>query len=216
MPTRERAAGLLLLTLGSCASNPTPSDRRVTQEEAISSGKGAYAFVRYVKRGSVDGELIATANARVTLLTDLGHLVDVPYGEIRELTLGVHDNNFAGMVLWGVTGSLSTISHGAFLVFTLPVWLITSISAGSAESYRGLFICSESSRGERGMLEGCLRVAASYARFPQGLPPGVGSEQLLGRAPVIPPEVAGPAPQPAPDGGAPEAPQPYEPPPPQE
>jgi hypothetical protein len=214
MPTRERAVGLLLLTLaGSCASNPTPTDRRVTQEEAISSGKGAYAFVRYVGRGSVDGELIASRNERVTLLTELGHLVDVPFGEIRELTLGVHDNNLGAMVLWGVTGSVSTISHGAFLIFTLPVWLITSISAGSAESYRGLFFCSESSRGERASLEGCLRVAGAYARFPQGLPPSVGAEQLLGRAPVLAPAPPAVAPPPAPDGGAPEAPQPYEPPP---
>jgi hypothetical protein len=211
MPTRERAAGLVLLALaGSCASNPTPSDRIVTQEEAVSSGKGAYAFVRSEGRTWVDGELIATTNERVTLLTNLGHLVDVPYGKVRELKLGVHDNDFGAMALWGVLGSVSTISHGAFLVFTLPIWLITSISAGSAESYRGLFICADDARVS---LEGCLRVAGAYARFPQGLPAGVGGEQLLGRAPVIPP-VAAPAiaPLPAPDGGAPEAPQPYEPP----
>ena len=193
MRTRDRASRIFAAVVasscalaGSCASNPTPVELRVTQEVAISSGKGAYAFVDRARGDAVGGELISSDSGRLLVLTEEGHLVEVPYVEVRELTLGVHDNHFGSFVGWGLLGSVSTISHGFFLVFTLPLWLATSIGAASSESYRGLYLCHEVSEpAERAKLEACLWEAAAYARFPQGLPPGVGAAQLLGRAPVI-------------------------------
>jgi hypothetical protein len=216
MRTRDGAArGLAFALALSCASNPTPADRRVSQEEAISSGKGAYALVRYHDDGSEAGELIATNDGRILLLTDLGHLIEIDRRRVSELTLGVHDNNADAIALWGVLGTLSTISHGFLLIFSFPVWLTTSIGATSYESHHGLFHCPadtpETTRNPVSIrkpisMSACLSAAGVYARFPQGLPPGVGREQLLGRAPVIPP-----APRVlAPDGGAPEAPVPYD------
>ena len=142
MRTRERAVALLFGALAtSCASNPTPAERRVSQEEAISSGKGAYAFVLYADKSSDGGELIAAPPGQLLLLTEGGNLVAVDWRRISELTLGVHDNNADALGLWGVLGSLSTLSHGVFLVFTLPVWLGASIGSTAQESHRGIFRC---------------------------------------------------------------------------
>ena len=145
---KARAPLLALALACSCATNPTPDDRRVSQEEAISSGKGAYAFVRYDGGASVAGELIASAYGHLYVLTDHGGLVDVAYPRVADLTLGVHDNDFGGIVAWTLLGSLSTISHGFFLLFSLPVWLASGIGAAANESHRGLFVCPASTRSD--------------------------------------------------------------------
>jgi len=193
MRTSDGAAPLLALALAcSCATNPTPDDRIVSQEEAISSGKGAYAFVRCDGAAAVAGELIASGNGRLSVLTDHGGLVHVDYARVADLTLGVHDNNFDGIAAWTVLGSLSTISHGFFLIFSLPVWLASGIGAAANESHRGLFVCPANTRSNPPVssMTSCLIDGAAYARFPQGLPPGVGAAQLLGRAPVAPAEAS--------------------------
>jgi hypothetical protein len=187
----------------SCATDPTPPDRRVSQETAIASGRGAYALVTSPDGRTTDGELIASTNGTLALLTPLGHLVAIPYWNIRSLALGVHDNDFGVFVAWSILGSLSTISHGFFLIYTLPAWIITGVSASSAESGRGLFFCQAPSKAYEPPLAACLADAAAFARFPQGIPPGVGSAELLGRAPA-PGSPAAPSPGAAPpDGGAP-------------
>jgi hypothetical protein len=215
MRASEGAAILLALALAcSCATNPTPDDRIVSQEEAISSGKGAYAFVRCDGAAAVAGELVASGNGRLSVLTDHGGLVDVNYARVADLTLGVHDNNFDGIAAWTVLGSLSTISHGFFLIFSLPVWLASGIGASANESHRGLFVCPANTHSNPPIsMTSCLIDAAAYARFPQGLPPGVGAAQLLGRAPVAPTEapraplatIDGGGAAPPVDGGAPRA-----------
>jgi hypothetical protein len=217
MRTLEARGGARLLALVvacSCASNPTPSDRRLSQEEAISSGKGAYALVRTHDGASQAGELIAASSDHMLLLTDLGHLVEIDGTRVAKLTLGVHDNNEDAFVLWGVLGSLSTISHGFFLIYSFPIWLVSSIGATAQESHRGLFRCPADTPDPTHTpmsMPACLWNASAYARFPQGLPPGVGREQLLGRAPVVVPTPPAVTPIPAPsDAGAPEGPLPYD------
>jgi hypothetical protein len=201
MRTRKRAAAALLAVPAlvcsyGCATNPIPPQHPVSQEEAISSGKGAYARVEMGTRQLFMGELIAAADRRLWILTDQGTLRIVPFQDVREVTLGVHDNHADVYALWTVLGSLSTISHGAFLVFTLPLWLVSGISSASLESHRGLFECpSDTPSPPPISMETCLTSTAAFARFPPGLPPGVGVDQLMGRAPAVSPK---PAPSPAP------------------
>ena len=172
MRTREGAAPLLALALAcSCATNPTPDDRRVSQEEAISSGKGAYAFVRGDGAAEVAGELIASGNGRLSVLTDHGGLVDVDFARVADLTLGVHDNDFGGIAAWTVLGSLSTISHGVFLIFSLPVWLASGIGAAANESHRGLFVCRPNTRSDPPMALSMTSVLDRRGRV-RALPPG--------------------------------------------
>jgi hypothetical protein len=212
---RGGTRALALVLACSCALNPTPSDRRLSQEEAISSGKGAFALVRTLEGGSETGELIAASDDHLLLLTDLGHLIRIDGRQVRELTLGVHDNAENAFLLWGVLGSLSTISHGYFLIFSFPIWLVSSIGATAQESRRGLFSCPadtpETARTPMSM-SACLAAAGAYSRFPQGLPPGVGRDQLLGRAPVLvpAPKAVTPIAPPLPDAGATETPPPYD------
>ncbi len=64
---------------------------------------------------------------------------------------------------WTALGVVSTISNGLLLIFTAPAWIITGTVAGSSESY-----------APQGNVPP-LRWAelARFARFPQGMPPGL-------------------------------------------
>lgn len=79
------------------------------------------------------------------------------------------------MAVWMFTGMLSTITLGFWLLYTIPVWAITGgIATGSTSrepvvSYPGYPLSS-------------FRL---YARFPQGLPPGI-DPLALKRKPFLP------------------------------
>ena len=140
---RGVALGLALALSTSCASNPTPSGGAVTQEEAISSGKGAYALVRYFDGSTDAGELIVANDAQLLLLTN----VRAPHrrstgAHVAELTLGVHGNRADALAGWDrprlALDDLATASSSSS---RCPLWLGTGIGATAKESHRGLFHC---------------------------------------------------------------------------
>ena len=58
---------------------------------------------------------------------------------------------------------VTTISNGVFLLLTAPAWLITGLVAAGNESHAPL----------RDVPPLAWAELAAYARFPQGLPPGI-------------------------------------------
>jgi hypothetical protein len=176
-----RSLSLAALTLFlSCATNPTPDGRVRTQEQAIASGNGAFALVRYDEHLSIEGELIASKSGYLLLLTDKGRLVKIGWDRVAELTLGIFGNHVGGLATWGVAGSVSTISHGYFMFLSLPTWIITTVASATDESHHGVFACpSVVSSGRQVAMVACLSDAGIWSRFPQGLPEGVGVGGLI-------------------------------------
>jgi len=66
-----------------------------------------------------------------------------------------------------LAGSLSTASHGVYLLFTLPIWLITTAGASYAHSAAG-YVRADYQKP----LAAEIDKIRKWARFPQGLPPG--------------------------------------------
>jgi hypothetical protein len=153
-----------------CASNPVPSRLRVTKEQAVMSGKGAPARVTFHNRAIAFGELIAASDDTVWILTEQGQLAFYPVSAIESVALGVHDNHAVIFGVWTALGSVSTISHGAFLIFTLPIWLVTGLSTTVQESRIGNFEYPPWP----------LVALKPYARFPQGAPLGLTAANLTG------------------------------------
>jgi hypothetical protein len=167
------AALSLIVLVGACAMTPIPSDKRVSREQAVTSGKGAYALLTFSDRATIAGELIAATHNSVWILTSEQSVLAVyPVSALESVALGVHDNNARMFGLWTTLGAVSTISHGVLLVFTLPIWLTAGISTTSLESRRGIMEYSPAAFETMNM----------YARFPQGLPPGIREADLLGAA----------------------------------
>jgi len=186
---RVRAGFLVTVALGSalgggCATNPVPPHQRISAEKALMSGRGAYAVVQRTTGDAFAGELIAAGNEGIQLLTGGAKLMFIPYPTVVSVKVGVHSNNADVLGIWTTLGTLSSISHGFFAVFTIPIWLGFGVTTTVGESNRGLFECPPQP----------LAALKVYSRFPQGVPPGVDEDQLLGKPPRAQP-VAAPAAQ---------------------
>jgi hypothetical protein len=166
---------LILLTLvgsSGCASNPVPSRLRVTKEQAVMSGKGAPARVTFHNQAITFGELIAASADTIWILTEQGQLDFYRVSAIESVALGIHDNDAVMVGAWTALGSISTISHGVFLVFTLPIWLASGLS----------MTVQESRSGNLEYPPWPLVALTPYARFPQGAPFGITAARLTGAA----------------------------------
>lgn len=122
----------------------------------------------------VQGELITIQNDTLYVLSQPS-LTAIPVSDVENARLELHLQNASGFALWALAGGFSTLSHGAFLIFSLPAWAIfgTSVSSSAARQpniihYPGI-----------GFEE-----FKKFSRFPQGLPPGVDPYKLEGK-PVI-------------------------------
>jgi hypothetical protein len=200
MRIRERticyAAALLAAGSGGCWS--VPNARRPAQEVAITSGKGATAHVELVGGADLWGELVAVGDGQIWILSSGSRLKTLSLPSVQRVTLGVFWSNPTGYAAWTSLGALSTLSHGGFLIFSLPIWLLTGIPSSIYESNRGVVEYPTQP----------TRVLRLYARFPQGIPAGVTAADVEGTSsprPAAPPSIpdapASPAPE-SPDAGS--------------
>lgn len=108
--------------------------------------------------GTVKGELLAVSSEAI-FVADGSGLVAVSSEVVREVRVELEARSGAAMGALTALGALSTLSHGFYLVFTLPIWLgtgiPTSVNEGRAASASGA------------PTDPHLR---DFARFPQGLP----------------------------------------------
>jgi hypothetical protein len=70
---------------------------------------------------------------------------------------------------WGLAGSLSTVTHLYLAVVSFPVWILSWSIAESSES-RHVILDYPGDRMEE---------IAMWARFPQGMPPGLDPRALV-------------------------------------
>ena len=116
----------------------------------------------------IQGELIAFERDSVFVMTP-SQLVSVSATDIVSARLYTFAPNTGSLALWTFVGVLSTASHGAGLVLSLPVWII----AGTASAV------SESHSPEVKVPGRSWEYLRMFARFPQGLPPGLDRSALI-------------------------------------
>jgi hypothetical protein len=166
------AAAALLGPVG-CVHNPDP--RELTLDQVVSSGLGGWIVV-HTTQGDLRGELIAMTPADLTMLarTPEPRLTTVPRVEVTRAELYPYHSEAGAFGMWGAIGALSTISHGFGLILSAPVWLLTTAISGRIESGHANVSYPDDDWAN-------LR---PWARFPQGLPPDVGEEELLFNSPT--------------------------------
>ena len=161
---------LLPRVLFGCASPRAPRGWLPDAGEAQKEAYGAWISVEYDNVSSeqvLDGEFIAVGDDSIFVLTR-DRLIAVPVEEIKRGRLTTYDPNHGLLALWTVGGSISTPSHGWFLVASLPVWIISGSIATVAQSYAPIEKFPADSWDD-------LR---KYARFPDGLPEGLNRKAL--------------------------------------
>jgi len=163
--------------LPGCAGNPVPRAWRPPAATAQRSSRGGWIRIEAVTapgtklRGGplAEGELIAIDETAFHVLTTAG-LQSVPRASVRRITVVGYGNQAGALAGWSVAGGVSTLSHGGFLLITAPMWAIAGVAATRTEKRAGTWHDDD--------------LARRFARFPQGLPPGV-DPKTLGALPEV-------------------------------
>lgn len=173
MSARRPATFAALLLAAGCGSRPADLDRSHVTGKAIAEMRAERVPVRgsqvrldRIHEKIVEGELLAASADALCVRVDDESLC-VPARELARVSLQVRPSEAGELVLWGLGGALTTISHGLFLVITAPGWIVVT-TASAVSSSVGATTHIEA----RNDLD--LRILGPYARFPQGLPPGFG------------------------------------------
>jgi hypothetical protein len=109
---------------------------------------------------TTSGELLAVDDLYLYVLTD-GRVRAIERRKVTQVSVELYASQAGQAGLWTALGTVSTVSHGFFLVITAPVWLATGISvtAGAAAT------------NDLEVRDDKLGPLYQFARFPQGLPP---------------------------------------------
>ena len=169
-PSRRLLAALLAASLAGCATNPAPPGWLPPAAKAQAQAYGGWISLN-CKKGEavthVEGELIAVTDDRVFVLADSG-LVEVRHESVAKATLAAYATGEGALAGWSALGTVSTLSHGLYLLITAPMWIIAGIMAAGGESGAGLLRYPQKP----------LASFRLYARFPQGLPKGLEASAL--------------------------------------
>jgi hypothetical protein len=163
--TRGVRFAALLLVAG-CAINPAPHGFLPSPAEATADVYGGWIELTMVAGkhdSTVGGELIAVRDDSVWVLPDGGHVAVIATGAVKQGRLVRYRSDAGAVAGFTALGVVSTASNGALLIITAPLWIITGVVASSNEAAAPL----------RRVPPLAWRDLAAYARFPQGLPPGI-------------------------------------------
>lgn len=147
---------LTCVFLTSCATTHAPSRWLPDPEEVSSNTQGGWVEIKS-RQAQIWGELIAVAQDTVFVAdTSLRAIASTHIVSARLVTY--HAEGLMGLGVF--LGTLSTISNGAFLIFTAPMWLIGGSIAAGSRSYDPIIDYPDKP----------LKDFVPFARYPQGLP----------------------------------------------
>lgn len=156
------AATALVLGAGCGTISPAPPGWRRGPAAVQRSPLGSWANVTLASGAIVSGEIIA-ADADAVYLGAAPRLLTVPGRCVRSMRIGFYETETGGIATWALVGTLSTITHGFFLVMSAPLWIADGVVSTAVAERKGHLTL----HFERG---GPLASAGTWARFPQGLP----------------------------------------------
>jgi len=171
-----RAALLPAILLGlstGCATRVAPRGWSPKAEEARREGFGGWMRMTHGRESAAyttAGELLAISDDSVFVLVD-STLVGVPLGDVSRGLLETYDPDTGHAAAWTTAGAISTITHGWWLVISAPLWVLVGSSSTGVLSHQGRILRPNASWAD-------MRL---FARFPQGLPPGLDRSALRPR-----------------------------------
>lgn len=159
----------LLFALVACLNNPDP---RAPEVGSIPISKfGAWIVITERDGRVTSGELLAIDHGMIHVKPGARENASIPLHQISGAELYKYESDW-GFGVWGALGTLATISHGAWLIFSAPLWIITSSVAAGYESYHVRLKLPDDDINE----------LAKWARYPQGMPPPAAPKPSLDEA----------------------------------
>lgn len=163
--SRAMTVALAAALVSGCAHSPAPRGWLPTADAAGADAFGGW-LVAEVGRGRdhrrIEGELIAVGTDSLLVFAADG-VARVPRTAITRATVAGYDIAAGKLGTWTTLGTISTLSHGAWLLLSAPTWIIGGSIATSKASHAPLVTYPSRPWSD----------LARYARFPQGLPIGL-------------------------------------------
>jgi hypothetical protein len=164
MRARDRLAIAILVALAAACGAQNPDPREPTLADVQRSGLGAWVQVATIHGAFVEGELISVDAGMIRVLPPGANaVVSLSKPEIASGKLYRYTSD-SGFGAWGALGTISTLSHGFWLVFSVPIWAIWTGATGAAENNH---VVLQMKPGDESWAQ-----VARWARFPQGMPRG--------------------------------------------
>jgi hypothetical protein len=164
MKTKLYLIGIITLLIGGCAATGhLPTSDKIDVFEY-----GSFITIAHKKSDQkLRGELIALdSNTMVVLSSETRKCVSIPVSEVRKFSLRYASPKSYGWTIPAL--SLLSLSHGYWSVFTIPINLIVTIAV-ETESRKSFRYDNENMTYED------LKM---FARFPQGIPPGIALDSI--------------------------------------
>jgi hypothetical protein len=163
---------MCLVVLASACISVSAPRKSVPKRNAISTDAfGGWITINAGNPAALSGELIGLTEASVYIMTGDG-LELIPKQQIVSARLVMFNTESFEYGLWTTAGSLATISNGYFMIFTFPLWLATGIPVSAGEANRQNYLDYPASGWDE---------LNKFARFPQGIPPGIELSSLRPR-----------------------------------
>jgi len=144
----------------SCAPRYSPLVPEL--KEVPSNPYGSFIEIELVNGNIVSGELIAVSNDTV-FVYGFANFEILDIREIKSAKVIIYrKHNILGYIIWGLVGTLSTVTHGWGAYITAPAWILGTMIA---------VIIKSSEENEINYPDISLTYLARFSRYPQGLPP---------------------------------------------
>lgn len=164
---------LVSFFFAACTAVKAPRGSVPTMVKMGTDVYGGWITLHLNDSSEVAGELIAVSGEQVIICRP-GETRPVPLAQITTAQLVMFKTQEGGYATWTFLNSLLTVANGFFLIFTLPVNLVTGISTSTSEGRRENSLDYPATDWSE---------LSKYARFPQGLPEGVELGDILSRTP---------------------------------
>ena len=130
------AVACAVLFAGCTATNPAPRKYRHSETGVARSPYGSWVVITTRRGPRFSGELIAVDDRHLFVELD-GARSAIPAASARKVVVYYYNADNGEGIGWGILGTLSTISHGFFLIFSAPTWMISSAVAANMHSAEG-------------------------------------------------------------------------------
>jgi hypothetical protein len=166
-------ASIMSLFAAGCAVTHEPDDWLASPEAMQTDTHGGWIDLKYRsapnKKTALGGELIAIGTDSIYVANETFHSVAI--SSINSAQLVAYESNAGAMGFMVFAGALSSISNGWFFGITIPMWIIGGGITTSQRSYEPIVEYPGRSMSR----------FAPYARFPQGLPPGLDRNRITAK-----------------------------------
>jgi hypothetical protein len=148
---------LPLLLMVSCAPLQAPFALS-TAREVPESPRGAWIEVETKSGKWISGELISVSEKGIFI--ELGNLYVIGWEDVKRARLvRYRPGGWWGLTVWTVVGTASTLSHGLYLIYTAPAWLVLGAISRVIATREPVYECSDD-----------FRKCIPFSRYPQGIP----------------------------------------------